>query len=787
MARATRSKKVEIAEDSTALTPGVQTLPLPDTHLQIQPLDDVAGNTMADASVETQLKELKAAFRVAIGEPKKNKKGKNKKKGKVQQESGDASIIENNGAIGRADKQENSEGTLTTSMDRLSLRDCLTHMQEDNFILNSEDSTEQHKAAQPYKNAKVAKQQAQPAVRTTRRQAKAQEGPYDDLLASILGGKNSSSLTEPHREIDFVTSLFAGRHAGPSRSFNNSVSGLSRSLPRSGCTANDYLFLAEEVLRKAAREATHKETITVPEESILSPAEPAELNENPEVQQAPQSPTKSAALSANTQTEDGDQDSFIEQITCRSPAKPVTRGTDSLDQLGARSSQSTTKSTANPVNEKAATQDHDDEDSFLEQIKSRSPAKQMSRIEDSVEALDQMEEVEEALHEAAMAERMVSPEKTRQKSKVHPAKQSAAVGSKAARAPTTTKQQPIKPGYASMRVKPSAPKHTSVIKKTTSMTFKPSESSETSSIREEVNKSDPASKKAPVKRPTSLLPPKEPVKSAKPATRPTNFELPGEAVARKLKEQRERRLAQRESSEDSFCTARQFSGPSVKSTKPLTKPDFELPGEALSRKKREAHEAKLKAQEEEERKRREFKAKPVRTSIVSTFRDTIASRARQSKVGIEGMEDGKLSVSKRSSMNVGAHRPSILELNSMANISAPRAPAPPAPIERKPSTKVHGPAMSGLAMQRTVSATEVQMQRQRAKEIYNRDQRLAEDIEREKREREAAAKRSREEAAERGRQASREWAEKQRAKKLAEGDKGMSAGYGAGGQMGLKA
>jgi septal ring factor EnvC (AmiA/AmiB activator) len=89
-------------------------------------------------------------------------------------------------------------------------------------------------------------------------------------------------------------------------------------------------------------------------------------------------------------------------------------------------------------------------------------------------------------------------------------------------------------------------------------------------------------------------------------------------------------------------------------------------------------------------------------------------------------------------------------------------------------------------MQRTVSSNDAQVQRQRAKEIYNRDTKLAEDIEREKREREAAAKRAREEAAERGRQASREWAERQQAKKLAQGDKGMSAGYGPGGQMGLK-
>jgi len=56
---------------------------------------------------------------------------------------------------------------------------------------------------------------------------------------------------------------------------------------------------------------------------------------------------------------------------------------------------------------------------------------------------------------------------------------------------------------------------------------------------------------------------------------------------------------------------------------------------------------------------------------------------------------------------------------------------------------------------------------------------------RERREREAAAKRAREEAAERGRQASREWAEKQMARKMADNEK-LGPGYGPGGQLGLR-
>jgi hypothetical protein len=742
-----------------------------------------------EVPVELQLKGLKAAYREAIGVAKKNNKGKNRKKLNAQQDSENVHLTASNGDCSSADRQENGEGSLVSRMRKSSICDDLTLKLGGK---NAEASDEQSVPAQSMTASKVAEvvdqRPVQPIARTTRRQAKAQEGPYEDSLADTLrqnGGSDTgrSEDADMRKNYDFLMSLIAGRSTGPSSSLKSSISGRSM---KSGQAADDRLFLAEEALRKASKELIEQKNTITQLTGIALEAEPKGLKENVKDQQSIQYPAKQATDSVKLR-EDEDEDSFVEEITSRSPSKPLSGPRDSLEVKSGHASRSPSKSAMVSAIEEASTRaGDDDQDSFVEHISSRSPAKLVSRIEDSVEALDQMEEVEEALHEAAMAERLVSPEKKRQK-REQPGKQSTVVSTKAASDPKTTQPPPVKTGFHTMQVKP-APKRASIIKKATSMTFKPSQSSETSSLRDETFKNDKIMKTAPVKRPTSLLPPKEPVKSTKPATRPTNFELPGEAIARKLKEQRERRLAQRESSEDSFRTARTFSGPNIKSTKPLTKPTFELPGEALSRKKREANEAKLKAQEEEERKRREFKAKPVRKSIVSCVRDTVASRARQSKIGLESMEDGNLSVSKRSSVNVGAHRPSILELaNMVANTSAPPVKGPPAPLERKPSTKFHGPSMSGLAMQRTVSATEVQIQRQRAKEIYNRDQKLAEDIEREKREREAAAKRSREEAAERGRQASREWAEKQRAKKLAEGDKGMSAGYGPGGQMGLSA
>lgn len=690
--------------------------------------------------VAKELKNLKAAYRNAIGGGKRGKKTKGRKKDMQDSQADSGETFDNSEpAVEHSlDPFVNPVPEATRQLLRSregSLASLLVKMAALNLTQPSEDlSASQQQQTKPA-----------PAVRATRRQmAIAQAGQYTSSTSSLQNGSQDlllPSMAQKLRGLDFI-SLFGGRSTGSSRAHSGLVSGRAVS----GKLMTDYhLSLAEEALSKSMREAT------VEVVAIDSSTEGEDVSERYDTKTitAPHTPGKSPvktleeveraceSLEASKPIEDGGEDSFVKQITCRSPAKPV------------------------------------------------------SRIEDSVEALDKLEEALEALGQVAMAERMLSPEELkekvaqvkaqdsvlpREKRKVE--KEIAISGTKKQFA---TKGHAVKPGYASMRVKPTAARQP-VIKKASSMTFKPA--AESAKPNGEPPKTQPLAK-APVKRPASLLPPKETAKSTKEPTRPT-FQLPGEVVAQKLKEQREARLAQRESSEDRFHTARVVSGPKIKSTKPPTKPTFVLPGEAVSQRKKEAHEAKLKAQEEEERKRREFKARPIRNSIMPDFvpRETVASLARRSKIGIENMDLGDFAGSKRGSMIVGAHRPSLSQA-TLANTSAPRTKAP-VPV-RKPSPTTHGPSMSGKALQRSVSVTDVQVQRQRAKEIYNRDNKLAEDIEREKREREAAAKRAREEAAERGRQASREWAEKQLAKKMASGDKGMSAGYGPGGQLGLKA
>jgi hypothetical protein len=721
MARVTRSKKIAIAEDNTALASQVA---LPNTPAK-SPLADISNEhntipSMEEENVEAELKVLKAAYRVAIG-VKKGKKSKGKKKGKQGAPAVDPNIqlaIDDDAhaaiapaktkKVNTASNQEEvvkeSPIEVATETNRQCSQSSIGSLPRHISELSLRDIP---KIADSFEGMQ------KPAGRTTRQQL-AKAGQSDILFYEQHQYKISS-------KDNFMLSVLGGC------SDRSSFSSSSGSVTPARVMANHYFFQAE-ITAKEATTADRAAKYLV-QDNITSNNDPTKARPQTEV------------LSPITPS----------TVSTKSPAKTL----EDVELAAA-------------VKERAASPTSDD-DSFVENITCRSPAKPVSRIEDSVEALDQLEDALEAIDQAALAEHIVSPEKQRPKSKAI----KDLTNPKATRAKLT--KQPLNPKATSMRIKPTSPRET-VLKRTKSASFKPPPPHTT----EEIKSAQPP-KKAPTKRPISLLPPKEPVKSTKPATLPTKFELPGEAVARRLKEQREARQAQRESSEENIRSAQ---GPRIKSVKPATKSAFELPGEAISRRKKEAHEARLKAQEEENRKRREFKARPIRQSLVPNMipRDTAASRARQSKIGLENMDSGSLNVAKRSS-NVGAHRPSINQ-TIIANSSATRAPGPP--LERKASTKVAGSSMSGLTMQRNVSSSDVVAQRQRAKEIYNRDLRLAEDLEREKKEREAAAKHSREAAAEQGRQASREWAEKMRMRKMAEGDKGMGIGYGPGGQMGLR-
>lgn len=222
-------------------------------------------------------------------------------------------------------------------------------------------------------------------------------------------------------------------------------------------------------------------------------------------------------------------------------------------------------------------------------------------------------------------------------------------------------------------------------------------------------------------------------KSTKAPTVP-KFELPGEAVARRLKEQREARQALLEKNQK----------PTAAPVKPrtVTKPSFELPGEAISRRKREQHEAKLRAEEEELRRKREFKARPFRNSSAPSVapRETIASRARQTKLQEEE--------AKAKAATVRGKRLSIVPTGQVS--------AAPGTVRKTSApTTVHRPGSSLDAAQKTArrqsTMSDISAPKVRPKPTQD-----------------TGVKTARQEAAERSRAASREWAEKKRRQELAQ-------------------
>ncbi|KAJ9141960.1 hypothetical protein NKR23_g7511 [Pleurostoma richardsiae] len=396
------------------------------------------------------------------------------------------------------------------------------------------------------------------------------------------------------------------------------------------------------------------------------------------------------------------------------------------------------------------------DDSYVEIITHRPPVQPLPRIEDSFEALDQFEEQVEAVTAAAQLHRVFSPDggKAAAGNTGHATTKSGANKSSSTAKKTMSKQGSVRSSLG--------PGRTSSVRRT---------AASTSSADGEKAMAKAPNKK-PVPRPASLAPPKPLAKATRPPILPT-FELPGEAVARKLKEQRQARLSMQPEQMTAAVGAPQRSK-SVRSSKAPTIPTFELPGEAISRRKREEHAAKLKAQEEAERQRREFKAKPIRASLgpSTLVRETVTSRARTAAKTMGAASQGEAGSShttKRQSIAPGTFsRPSLFgtPLPSSGPPSRGRGSELGSPSAAQVSRATSSSTGSTCGKARSaVSAEDAHQQKLRGKEILKRDNILKEEREREKREREMAAKIARQEAAERSRALSREWAEKQRLKK----------------------
>lgn len=471
-------------------------------------------------------------------------------------------------------------------------------------------------------------------------------------------------------------------------------------------------------------------------------------------------------------TEDCEEDSFLEAIDSRSPAKMT-----SIEPTNGMS----------PSQEPLDDLMKDKDGSFIEQIIKRTPVRQGSRIEDSVEAIDAFEEAIEKVGELipAMTEEPRLAGRTRKQrgaTKASDVTQEATKLSAAARKRPSTGPIAAKTKRPTERVKmptrkPVSPPASNTESKAASENASDagvkneSEAGPITSSTSSVAGSTRPVRKPPAKRVSSVTKaPFQPTKSTKPPTRST-FELPGEAIARKLKEQREERLKRTEEDQDKKPAfkarpVRKSSAPIVKATATsrarlslAAKPDTsdssinDLQAPVSKPKTKRVAAAKIPHPSSTE-------ALNKRLSVFSTNKPTEeASKRLSSTLAPLTISKQRTIPANTSARLVRAASTSISTANTTTTTAPRRASTmimgPPPPPPRPASSIIIVPAPAELAQQKL-----------RGKEVFNRVRVEQDERDRIKREKEEAAKKARAEAAERGRLASREWAERQRLKKM---------------------
>ncbi|CAN8103546.1 unnamed protein product [Discula destructiva] len=264
---------------------------------------------------------------------------------------------------------------------------------------------------------------------------------------------------------------------------------------------------------------------------------------------------------------------------------------------------------------------------------------------------------------------------------------------------------------------------------------------------QDVGRKPPTATLRRVARPASLLPPKPIQKATKQPTIST-FELPGERVARELKEKKAARLSMQADSPKAPEAYSPQRTRSIRSSKPPTVPNFELPGERLSRQKKERFEQLLKEQEDQARQRRQFKARPSPASAAPTVRSTFTSRQRQNQGPSEqggvlspvGDSSPRAGTCKRQSMTMTPSTARTVSISSAATTSTTdRGRANSTGQTSTRATSSVGSVASG-GRRDSVSFGELQQQKARGRQIYNRDCAAGRSKEQEKRDREEAIK-----------------------------------------------
>ncbi|EXJ78426.1 hypothetical protein A1O1_08826 [Capronia coronata CBS 617.96] len=424
------------------------------------------------------------------------------------------------------------------------------------------------------------------------------------------------------------------------------------------------------------------------------------------------------------------------------------------------------------LNEDVATPAADTaEDSFVDKIKSRSPTKMQShselnhsesfvegmmtrtpRIEDSVEAIDALEDAIEKVSEDLPVLDGLQIESPVKSKKNMPARVSA---QPTAPVPSTLEKTRRSPAKKPLQPTKTAPAN------------KPAGQPKSTLARAPAPAPKPATKTSVVTKQ-----PKKPIIDGHKPRESTASTLPSlsfsNSPSKALPNTSQKRVPSAR-----LSTARPAFVP-TKSAKPPTKSTFSLPGEAISAKLKAQREERLKREEEAEKERKQFKARPVptKTSRPSVLpRENKASQARMSLyatgVNKENIAPKRASApvptdTKVRPLSIGA-KPSSDQ--TRANSSVRRATNVMEKPRLSTTTKPRVSSLQLTAGQKsTVTKDDVVHQKAKGREVFSRNKAEMERLEKERREKEEATRRARAEAAERGRQASREWAEKQKKK-----------------------
>jgi hypothetical protein len=227
---------------------------------------------------------------------------------------------------------------------------------------------------------------------------------------------------------------------------------------------------------------------------------------------------------------------------------------------------------------------------------SRNPSRSPMRLEDSIGAIDALEEALDKVGQAIHLSDHTTNEKPTRKAHFDDVVRTATPNKRPQPSGVATSKVSRAPGAIRSLKPPTMPVRTSLAR-STSVRVAPKDRKGSGEVADYL-----ASKRRPIS--MSFPTPPPPPRSSKPPTKPT-FQLPGEAVAAKLKAQKEERL--RREAKGEVVEQRAVSGPPrPKSTKPPTVSTFQLPGEVVA--------AKLKAQKEE-RLRREAEGEVIEPVI----------------------------------------------------------------------------------------------------------------------------------------------------------------------------